>query len=507
MNNPRIPERREFLSGVAALSLLGLAGCGGGGGDSTTAATNMGGNMGGGGSLPPTGLASGGTLRLPGTLSDNTISTAAGAYDLGTGAQSGALLFNAQWPSPLIRIAAGTALDVTLQNQLGEATNIHWHGLAAAAGMDGHPTELVAPATSKRYRFAVNERPGTYWYHPHPDGATARQAYLGLAGMLIVDDGNDVVRGLPTGVRDIPLALADKRVTSGALVYQPTIMDIMTGWLGNIITVNGSAGPLTTTVEPVVLRLRLLNASNARILNPAFADDRSFWLIATDGGLLDAPVKVGSVLLAPGERAEILLDLRGSAGQTLKFISAAFSATGFGGMMGGGMMGSAPPQGTAFDLLTISVSNAPGSNAGSIPVQFAPIIRYQPSAASVGRIFELTSMNGMSGSLHRINNLSYNGARIDFVVRRGDLERWQFVNRAMEPHPMHVHGTQFQVLSRDGADTKRLATDLGWKDTVLVRPNESVEIALRFNVVGNYVLHCHNLEHEDNGMMLNFNVA
>ena len=508
MKRSYTPERREFLHAAAAVGLLGLTGCGGGSSGNCAADESMSADamMGRGGTTPPSGIAGGSTLRLPATFTGNTLVAFGGAYNLGGGARTGALLYNGQWPSPLIRISQGSALDITLQNQLSEFTNVHWHGLAAAAGMDGHPTEVVASGAGKRYVFAVNERPGTYWYHPHPDGATARQAYFGLAGMLIVDDGNDALRGLPTGLRDIPLVLADKRVTSGALVYQPTMMDIVTGWLGNTMTVNGTAGPVTATVEPAVIRLRLLNASNARILNPAFSDGRSFWLIGTDGGLLDAPAKVSSVLLAPGERAEILLDLRGNAGQTLKFISAAFSAMGS-GMMGGGMMGSAPPQGTAFDLLTISVSTAPGSNAGSIPVQFAPIVRYLPSAATVGRVFELTSMNGMSGSLHRINNLTYDSGRIDFVVRRGDLERWQFVNRAMEPHPMHVHGTQFQVLSRDGTEAKRLATDLGWKDTVLVRPNESVEVALQFSVAGNYVLHCHNLEHEDNGMMLNFNVV
>ena len=509
MNKPHIPERRDFLSGVAAVGLLGLTGCGSGGGsdsvDEIMSADAMGG-MGRGTVSPP---GTGGALRLPASFSGNTLTTAPGSYNLGAGARSGALLYNGQWPSPLIRIARGSALDITLQNQLVEATNIHWHGLAAAPGMDGHPTEVAAPGTARRYNFAVSERPGTYWYHPHPDGATARQAYSGLAGMLIVDDGNDAARGLPTGIRDIPLVLADKRVSNGVLIYQPTIMDIMTGWLGNVMTVNGTAGPVTAGVEPAVIRLRLLNASNARILNPTLANGRSFWLIGTDGGLLPAPVAVTSLLLAPGERADVLLDLRGAAGQTYKLVSAAFSSTGS-GMMGSGMMGAAPSQGTAFDLLSLVVSSAPAASAGSIPVSFDPIARYESASATVSRVFELTTMGGMGGmggALHQINNLVYDATRIDFVARQGDLERWQFINRGMEPHPMHVHGTQFQVVSRDHLEARRLATDLGWKDTVLVRPSESVEIALRFNSHGNYVLHCHNLEHEDNGMMLNFNVV
>jgi FtsP/CotA-like multicopper oxidase with cupredoxin domain len=215
---------------------------------------------------------------------------------------------------------------------------------------------------------------------------------------------------------------------------------------------------------------------------------------------------VTSLLLAPGERAEILLDLRSEAGKSVKLVSAAFSLAGS-MMSGGGMMGSGLSQGTAFDLLTLTVSSVAAASPGGIPAAFIPIERYNPSSATVGRLFELTGMTGMSSGLHRINGLTYDPARIDFVARQGDLERWQFINRSMEPHPMHVHGTQFQVLSRDGNPALRLPTDFGWKDTVLVRSFESVEILVRFAIASNYVLHCHNLEHEDDGMMLNFNVA
>jgi FtsP/CotA-like multicopper oxidase with cupredoxin domain len=501
MDNLRRSERREFLAGVASLSLLGLAGCGsGGGGSNGTTPMMTGGNTGGIGTT--TGTAVGGMpLRTPAMMSGNTLSAATGAYDLGPGPQAGAMLFNAQWPSPMIRIAPGMSLDVTLRNQLSEPTNVHWHGLVAAPGMDGHPTEVVAPGGSKRYTFSVDERPGTYWYHPHPDRATARQAYSGLAGMLIVDDGNDAARGMPTGSRDLSLVLADKRMSNGVMIYQPGILDVMTGWLGNVMTVNGAYCPATVTVEPAIIRLRLLSASNARILSPALASGRSFWLAATDGGLLAAPILVNSLLLAPGERAEILLDLRSDAGQAVKLVSSTYTT------MGASMNGMAPMQGAAFDLLSMTVAGTAATSPGSVPTAFAPIVRFDPAEPAINRVFELTELGGMMSAMHRINNLVYDGARIDFVARRGDLERWQFINRGMEPHPMHVHGTQFQVVSRDGIATRRVATDMGWKDTVLVRPLETVEIALRFRNAGNYVLHCHNLEHEDDGMMMNFNVV
>ena len=145
MNNPQIPERREFLSGVAALGLLGVTGCGGGG-DGGGDPMDSGRHMGGGVGSPPAGVAGGGSLRLPANFSGNTLRAAAGAYDLGSGARSGALLFNGPWPSPLIRISSGSALDITLQNQLTESSNIHWHGLAAAAGMDGHLAKPIDAA-------------------------------------------------------------------------------------------------------------------------------------------------------------------------------------------------------------------------------------------------------------------------------------------------------------------------------------------------------------------------
>jgi FtsP/CotA-like multicopper oxidase with cupredoxin domain len=397
-------------------------------------------------------------------------------------------------------VQRGGTLDITVANDLAEPTNVHWHGLNVPWEIDGYPSLVIAPGASKRHRFTVMDRSGTYWYHPHPDGATARQAYLGLGGLLIVDDGNDAARGLPTGASDVALVLADKRLAGlTQLTYAPTVVDQSVGYLGDTMLCNGKEG-FHATAEPVWTRLRFLNASNARILKPAFADGRSVWLIATDGGLLDAPVAVTSVLLSPGERVELLVDLSQDAGRALRIVSQAFTLAGM-------MITTGPSPGAAFDLLTLDVAPAATGPRGQLPTTFEPIARYSAATAVTERRFQLTSGMGMAGG-SQINGLSYDATRVDFQVPIASLERWVFVNLNPMPHPMHIHATQFQVLTRGGSAAGRVPTDLGWKDTVLVGPLETVEIAVRFDgSPGRYVVHCHNLEHEDGGMMLNFELV
>lgn len=415
-----------------------------------------------------------------------------GDYDLGSGPHPGGLLFNEQWPSPTLSISTGEEFDLTLFNQLDEPTIVHWHGLTPPADMDGHPIHAIEPGTSRPYHFTVEDRPGTYWYHPHPHHRTAYQVYHGMAGFLLVDDGADESRGLPTGTRDIPLLLADRRVTpEGELTpYNPDMPEMMVGFLGNAVLVNGLVEP-QLEVEPAVIRLRLLNGSTARILNPAFADGRSFWLIGTDAGLLETPVEVDELLLSPGERVEILVDLRTETDATLNLVSRAFSINGT-----HPPVITEPPQGSAFDLMQINVSLPLDGPAGDIPAGFEPMPTIDSSQADV-RTFNLTQ----SGADHFINGLQYELERVDFTVPIDTVEIWRFINQSSQPHPMHMHGAHFRVLSRTGPATP---TDAGWKDTVLVHVGETVDIALRFDKPGLFLLHCHNLEHEDHGMMLNF---
>lgn len=438
-------------------------------------------------------------LRLPPNLDLQSrggfdLTAGFGDYDLGDGPLPGAMLINDQWPSPTLTITQGQDLDLTLFNELDEPTIIHWHGLTPPADMDGHPTQAIDPGTSRPYQFTVENRRATYWYHPHPHHGTGPQVYYGMAGFLLVDDGQDAIRGLPTGARDLALLLGDRRVSSGGEMetYAPNPEEQMVGFLGDSVLVNGQVAP-SASVEPAVLKLRLLNGSSARILNPALSDGRDFWLVGTDAGLLEAPVQVSSVLLSPGERVEILIDLREDSGSTLDLVSSAFT-----------MLGShppevdGPPQGTAFDLMTFNVDLPLDGSAGSIPASFEPMPVIDSTDAPV-RTFELTQ----DSMHHYINGLQYDIDRTDFVVPVDTVEIWRFTNTSAQPHPMHMHGAQFRVLSRTGDS---IPSDQGWKDTVLVRIGETVDIALRFDKLGLFLLHCHNLEHEDHGMMLNFEV-
>jgi FtsP/CotA-like multicopper oxidase with cupredoxin domain len=278
-------------------------------------------------------------------------------------------------------------------------------------------------------------------------------------------------------------------------------MDLMAGYLGDAVLVNGDPdAELTVAAAPY--RFRLLNASNARIFRVAFDDARTFQVIAGDGGLLERPVASTALFLGPGERVEIFVDFsRDAGGRALRLVSLPFSASS--GGMGPGMgMGGSTPQGAALSLLRLAVQG-PGSARASLPERLVP--RERLGSAEVRRRFVLDMRMPPSAGNFTINGRSFDAGRVDVRVERGVVEAWEVVNASGEPHPFHVHATQFQVLSRSGGPLG--PHELGLKDTVLVWPGETVQLAVRFERhAGLYVLHCHNLEHEDAGMMSNLEV-
>jgi FtsP/CotA-like multicopper oxidase with cupredoxin domain len=434
---------------------------------------------------------------------------------------------------PIFRVRQGQRVQVRLNNELPDPTIIHWHGLKIPEEMDGHPRYAIAPGKSFDYDFQVINRAGMYWFHPHPHQLTGPQVYYGLAGLFIVSDEEEAALGLPAGEYDLPLVIQDRAFDSqNQMVYLANgMMDSMLGFLGDTIMVNGAPNA-SMDVKASAYRLRLLNGSNSRVYKLAWQDGTPLTVIATDGGLLEKPVTREYITMGPGERVELWADFSGrSASSEMKLVSLPFTDFS-GGMMGGGMMGgglmgtSGLPNGAPLDILRLRIGEK-GAGVTPLPPQLSTIERHAVNDA-VNRDSPRSFRLAMQGMVHTINDRLFEMDAVaqDEIVRLGDLEVWEFVNlegsgtgmMSMNmdmPHPMHMHGVQFQVLGRQIArGFESVYQELsggfvndGWKDTVLVLPGETVQVLVRFeNYTGMYLYHCHNLEHEDAGMMRNYRI-
>jgi len=447
-------------------------------------------------------------LPLPDQITDTkfNLSASSAEIELPESLSLDAFQFNNSVPGPTIRHVKGQELDIQFTNNLGQESIIHWHGLIVPPEMDGHPKDAISSGTYD-YKFNLNQRAGTYWYHPHPHRLTGEQVYRGLAGFFIIEDEEEKLLNLPSGNYEIPLVIQDQRVSdSGQIIYNPSMPErMMTGFLGDTILINGAPSPYQE-VEPSVYRLRVLNGSNARIYNIAFQDDLSFMVIGTDGGLLPEAIETNELIMAPGERADILVDFSGLKKNSINLISKPFDMPSGGSMMGmQNMMGSSgPEQGTGFDLMEFRIDGESKQEPVDLPSQLSESSFPEASSADRTRPIRL-DMQMMNG--HTINGRQFEMVRVDERVEQGSTEIWEFINNSNVPHPMHIHAVQFKVLDRSGS-RGLMPTETGWKDTVLVMPDETVRVIMNFNAPkGLYVFHCHNLEHEDNGMMANLEIV
>ncbi|MBM2841436.1 MAG: Bilirubin oxidase [Bacteroidetes bacterium] len=435
----------------------------------------------------------GNPLRFPPVFTNGGMMTLSTPnVEVWPGTTTQVIAVNGSYPGPTVRIQRGATFSATLVNQLAEPATAHWHGLIAPEAMDGHPKDPVpvAPGSSFTYSFPVIQRAGTYFYHAHAHMLTAEHVYKGFAGLFIVDDDNEIPLGLPRGNFDVPLVIQDRRSAyQPQFTYAPTMMDVMNGYLGDLVLVNGTPDPYFE-VSRTLYRFRLVNGSNARVYKIGFADNHAFHIIATDGGLKDQAVSTASFFLSPGERVDILMDFSSySLGQNIVLKSLLFTG-------GGGT------QGVDLNIIRFDVTGSQ-SSGGIVPSTLPSITYYNPSEVVRTRTFLLSSTMGGG---HKINNRTFDLNRIDEEVSGNQLEEWRIVNGTTEFHPMHIHGLLFQVYSRNG-NTNLPPSDKGWKDTVLVNPSETVRTLVKFvNYDGIYLLHCHNLEHEDDGMMMNFRV-
>ena len=501
--------------------------------------------------LPPLDPSFPNPLRLPGSDGMNGVLDASDAltlvagsarYELMPGKPANALAYQADhhgstWLNPAIRVRSGAQLRIRLWNSLPETSIIHWHGLKVDSNNDGHPHYAVGAGETYDYTFTVANRAATYWYHPHPHHLTGKQVYLGLAGLFIVEDDEEhalqQALDLSFGGSDIPLVLQDRRFDGdGQLVFAPTPAERQSGLYGSEMLVNLTPRPHFQAATRIY-RFRILNGSNARMFKLAFRHgDRllDYQVIGTDGGLLERPRAVKEAFLAPAERVDVLLDLtRTEPGESVTLVSLPFDPMHHeaGARPSGAHDAHAhhqpagepmpyAPDGSPLDLLRIEVRHRVPYDR-KVPQALS---RLQPATAGAEqpRIVTLEQTRGA----WRINGLTYDHNATPIVVKRGATEVWEIRNAARSmPHPVHIHGFQSRILSRSGSpdqqralavtETGLAATDLGWKDTFLSWPGETVRIVTDFShpFLGDqvYMIHCHNLEHEDGGMMLNMKVA
>jgi len=414
-------------------------------------------------------------LYVPPTTSPVSLGlrAAAGTIQLGGGRTSRAWVYNGSLPGPTIVARKGDRATINLVNGLNQPTITHWHGMLVDHANDGHPMEAVGPGGTYAYDFPIMNRAALNWYHPHPHMLTGQQVAMGLAGAFIIRDSVEDALNLPSGTYEVPLVLRDTAFNStGNIAYKPR----SGGFEGPIPLVNGTLDP-KLDVLATVYRFRVLGGSNARIFRLSLSNGRPFHIIGNDGGLLESTVREDQIDLAPGERLDVLVNFGGLATGT-KVILRDLRA--------------------GWDLLEFNVVG-PGP-AYTIPTALSSITSLNGPSA-VTRLF---SFDGMS----KINGLEYDMERIDFQVPFDTVERWRFKTSGNAPHPVHVHGASFQVVSRSGGRGRVYSWERGWKDTVLLEDRETVDVFIRFRAYrGIYLMHCHKLEHEDMGMMSNFRVV
>lgn len=402
---------------------------------------------------------------------------------------------NQDYLGQTLRASRGETVLINVRNGLPTETSLHWHGMHLPARMDGGPHQPIAPGQTWSPTWTVDQPAASLWYHPHLHGRTAQHVYRGVAGMFIVDDEEAAGLGLPDeyGVDDIPVILQDKRLNSDGQLDAGQDLFSPTGQLGDTMAVNGVVDPyLDVSTERV--RLRVLNASNARIYNLGLDDDRSFQLIASDGGLLGAPYETTRLQLSPGERAEIVVTMSTGERAVLRSYPADLGADFFNQRFAGGD--------DTFDLLEL---RAAGTLAESDPVPPALSELSElpdPAAVRTTRSIELSNATSLDGKRMDLS-------RIDHVVTVGDTEVWEVTNADGAPHSFHIHDVQFRVLDIDGAPPPPPL--LGSKDTIYLAPGTTARLVLRFTDYTDpdfpYMYHCHLLGHEDDGMMGQFVVV
>ncbi|MDP5218126.1 multicopper oxidase domain-containing protein [Ruegeria sp. 2205SS24-7] len=490
-------NRRDFLTAASSAALLPLSGA-----TWAQAATRP------LPIIPITDVTAGGDRRIK-------LNLQAATHDFGTGAASATFGINHSYLGPVVRAKQGQTLPFDVTNGIGEVTTLHWHGLHIPGEVDGGPHQEIKPGEVWSPDVPVTQRASMNWFHSHMHGKTARQTYTGLAGVLLIEDDASLSADLPStyGVDDFMLILQDKMFNcSSQMDYVLTGEVFEEGFTGDTLVVNGAVAPVAQTVPQGLVRLRILNACNARFLTLSLQTG-PMTVIASDGGFLASSVQTENILMSPGERYEVLIDTRTADANALMVSFG--EDEGFVGILGS-MFGGG---GNAIPALTLN-RRAEAGFTGSLPDRLANLSSADSTEATVTRSFqlnmggseELATLATLWGNVCGDGGMGINGRpmkmdRIDEHVRQGDTEIWRIASDD-QLHPFHIHGCSFRILTQNGAEPPAYAQ--GWKDMVHVE-NEWSEVLVRFDHPATsdapYMYHCHILEHEDCGMMGQFTVG
>lgn len=415
----------------------------------------------------------------------------AGTTGFTPGVETSTWGFNQSYLGPTIVASRGEKVRVNVTNDIDEPTTVHWHGMHLPARMDGGPHQMVQPGDTWSPEWTVDQPAASLWYHPHPHEGTEDHIEKGLAGMVILSDENERSLNLPRqyGLDDFPVIVQDRRFDSDGEFTTGTRSFI--GPIGDQVLVNGTVAPYLD-VSTDVVRLRLLNASSARVFDFALDDTRGFELIASDGGLLAESVALRGIRLSPGERAEVLVPLSPGERVTLRSTPPDLGVP--------EPLSESNAGDDTLDVLQLRAA-AELRPLGARPVELADLERMTESDATATREFTLDGL--------QINGDPMDIDRIDETVELGSTEIWTVRNGMSMPHSFHVHDVQFQVLTVDGeSPPPQLA---GWKDTIYLEPDVQYRIIMTFTDYSDrnhpYMYHCHLLAHEDSGMMGQFVVV
>ena len=453
-------------------------------------------------------------LPMPPVLTGEEITLPIRAADVPIlpGAPTRMWTFGGSFPGPTIRRPTGATTRVTFAHELPEAgtLTLHHHGHHTASADDGQPMrELLAPGASRTYTYDHREegsplRGALRWYHDHSHGRTGRSAWMGLVGLFVLDDPAEASLGLPGPERELLLVVTERTFDAGNQLVDPFTSADDPGsdavGQGEVVLVNGVPRPYAV-VEPTRYRLRVLNAASFTPYNIGFAGGPAVFQVGTESGLLPSGVVLDRVLLGPAERADLVVDFTGLAGQDLVLSSALQQSD--------SLVQAAPAR--SADLVQFRVrgadvpSAAPAASLGVLP-PWAGTAAASPRPDRVLAFGRGVDPARPTQQVWTINGRPYDPAAVAARPELGAVESWLLVNASAQSHYVHLHDVDWLVVQRNGV--KPPPWERGLKETFRLDPGDTVLVAAKFtDHLGPYMVHCHMLSHEDHAMMTTFEVV